>query len=481
MCEYVYENGRRCGLKAVEGSKYCPLHIPYDEGEKLFGDEIKKIKEKVFAQEIQNGGTYFEGVYLYDVMISEFKSEKGLIFKNSRIRHLVIESSDIGGLMLHDCTINRLVFINSKCKTFLVKNCRVFGLNILHAKFESSIYVRDSIVRYLMMNSVEHVGKEKPSEEEYGEKGHVYGRIELSNLRDVRRITFNVTYPLMRRYLKELEIEIKERRKIVKAELLVIRYIQFDPNPRFKRQVRLSIRNFHGQLLLENLEILGHMEIFGGRIKIPEFIHVAIHNNLVLKGTSFYGDSTWNLTVLPNLIAELNVSGFIIVEKCRFNNPRMEEIFYRLARTSWEKSGDKERADEYYYLEMLAKRKEKLNVKGRRFTRFLRKAEAYFEWLFVDLTCRYGTDWKRPILIWLAAVNILFPFLYYLTGSVEGLKVALSSFLDYEYFSIVTATTLGYGDYHPIGIGRIFASLEALFGMFMWAVFLTVFARKYMR
>jgi hypothetical protein len=54
-------------------------------------------------------------------------------------------------------------------------------------------------------------------------------------------------------------------------------------------------------------------------------------------------------------------------------------------------------------------------------------------------------------------------------------------FLDYEYFSVVTATTLGYGDYHPIGVGRAIASLEALFGMFMWAVFLTVFARKYMR
>ncbi|WP_461865451.1 potassium channel family protein [Thermococcus sp.] len=481
MCEYVYENGRKCELKAVEGSKYCALHIPYDEGERLFGERIEELKEEAFNQEIQKGVTYFEGVHLYNIRISDFRSEKSLIFKNSRIKSLVIESSKVGGLMLHNCTINRLVIIDNKLKTILVKNCRIFGLNILRLDFENSIYIRDSVVRYLMMNSVEHVGKEKPSEEEYGERGHVYGRIEVSGLRDVRRITLNVMYPLLKKYLKELGIEIKERRRIVKAKMLVIRNIQFDPNPRFKRQVRLSIRNFHGQLLLENLEVLGHMEIFGGRIKLPEFVHMNIHNNLILKGTSFYGDSTWNLTVLPNLIAELNVSGFMIVEKCRFSNPRMEEIFYRLARTSWEKSGDKEKADEYYYLEMLAKRKEKLSVRGKRYRRLLYKAEAYFEWLFVDLTCKYGTDWKRPILIWLIAVNVLFPLVYYMTESVEGLRAILNSFLDYEYFSIVTATTLGYGDYHPAGIGKVFASLEALFGMFMWAVFLTVFARKYMR
>lgn len=78
-------------------------------------------------------------------------------------------------------------------------------------------------------------------------------------------------------------------------------------------------------------------------------------------------------------------------------------------------------------------------------------------------------------------VNLIFPTLFYITKSVASNGVPLKSFLDYEYFSVVTATTLGYGDLHPVGIGRIFASAEAIFGMFMWAVFLTVFARRYMR
>ena len=45
----------------------------------------------------------------------------------------------------------------------------------------------------------------------------------------------------------------------------------------------------------------------------------------------------------------------------------------------------------------------------------------------------------------------------------------------------MTATTLGYGDIRPVGVGRLLASAEAIFGTFMWAVFLVVISRRYMR
>ncbi len=99
------------------------------------------------------------------------------------------------------------------------------------------------------------------------------------------------------------------------------------------------------------------------------------------------------------------------------------------------------------------------------------------EFIIADWSCSYGTSWVQPIYNWIVNVLLLFPFLYHISGGIVG----ASSPWDYWYFSIVTATTLGYGDMHPIGYAKIFASLEAIFGMFMWAVFLTVFARKYMR
>jgi len=105
------------------------------------------------------------------------------------------------------------------------------------------------------------------------------------------------------------------------------------------------------------------------------------------------------------------------------------------------------------------------------------KGRTSLEFLLADLTCEYGTNWKRPVILWIFLVFIIFPLLYFIFGGITR----VSSPWDYLYFSIVTATTLGYGDLQPIGWCRLIASTEAIFGTFMWAVFLVVFARKYMR
>ncbi|WP_297461487.1 potassium channel family protein [Thermococcus sp.] len=479
MCEYTYENGKKCRLKPVEGSKYCALHIPFEEGEKLLGERIKEIKEETFQRRLKQGQTYFEGIYLYETRIKDFKAENPLTFKNSTIKAILLDSVSVPGITFFNSQVGRIILFESDVGTFLLHGSTVFGLNLLRLRFSNSLFIRNSSIRYVMINSVEYSG-EGENRDEYGER-RIVGRIELSGLRDVRRIGINVRYPLMRRILEEHGLKPSASpERSVKVSSMVIKEIEFDQSTRFKRQVRLSIRRFHGSLIIEDMNIFGHAEITGSRLKNPEFVHITVMGNMIFRRTSIHGDLTWNSTVLPNIPVELMVNGFVEVEGCRFNSPRAAEVFYRLARISWERNGDFEKADEYYYLEMVAKRNSRLSGRTGGLRSLVLKVEVLFEWLFADLTCKYGTDWKRPILIWLAAVNLFFPVLYLITGSVEGFS-RIMTLLDYEYFSIVTATTLGYGDYHPIGVGRAIASVEALFGMFMWAVFLTVFARKYMR
>ncbi len=480
MCDYVYKNGRKCRLKSIEGSKYCPLHISFEEGEKLLGDKLREVKDTTFQRRLKSGQSYFEGVYLYDATIRDYKSEKMLVFRDSTLKSLILDGSEVKGLILIGSTVERLIVYGTALEVLLIKDSNVFGLNVLRVDFSGHISIRDSSVKYLMINSTRFTGAEEGEESSYGERS-VSGLILISNLRDVRRVGLNTRYPLMRRILEEHGVNIsREGRRAVRARELVIRGVSFDFSPRFKRHVRLTVSGFSGRLVLEDLDVFGHVEIAKSHLRSPEFIHVVTQGNLVLRGSHLIVDSTWAMTVLPSLPVELTVGGFMVVENCRFNNPNAEELFYRLARTSWEKSGDFERADGYYYLEMLARRKARLQSKRRGVKRLFDRLEVAFEWLFADLTCRYGTDWKRPILLWLAAVNFIFPLLFWATKSIAGPSGGMG-LLDYEYFSIVTATTIGYGDYHPIGAGRAIASLEALFGTFMWAVFLTVFARKYMR
>ncbi|MBA7583025.1 hypothetical protein ES708_24963 [subsurface metagenome] len=53
------------------------------------------------------------------------------------------------------------------------------------------------------------------------------------------------------------------------------------------------------------------------------------------------------------------------------------------------------------------------------------------------------------------------------------------NFPDSLYFSLITFTTLGYGDFRPLeGWGRILAGSEAFIGAFMMALFVYTFARR---
>ena len=65
---------------------------------------------------------------------------------------------------------------------------------------------------------------------------------------------------------------------------------------------------------------------------------------------------------------------------------------------------------------------------------------------------------------------LLFASIYYYFGIIDTSaqeNVAETSFSDTLYFSIVTFTTLGYGDFKPCEHIRLFAGLEAFIGTFM--------------
>ena len=50
----------------------------------------------------------------------------------------------------------------------------------------------------------------------------------------------------------------------------------------------------------------------------------------------------------------------------------------------------------------------------------------------------------------------------------------MEDFLTSCYMSVVTFTTLGYGDAHPLEVTRIFASIEAVVGLIMMALLVAV-------
>ena len=80
------------------------------------------------------------------------------------------------------------------------------------------------------------------------------------------------------------------------------------------------------------------------------------------------------------------------------------------------------------------------------------------------------------------STNLIIEFIKESHGDEYTLKYfgpILGSFLNCLYFSVVTFTTLGYGDFQPaVGLSRFVVSLEAIIGAITMALFVYTFARR---
>ncbi|WP_342247419.1 pentapeptide repeat-containing protein [Pseudomonas sp. OTU5201] len=163
-----------------------------------------------------------------------------------------------------------------------------------------------------------------------------------------------------------------------------------------------------------------------------------------------------------------------------FDLLQQAEEVYRNLRLHLEQAGLFEQAGRFFYREMVMRRLQMPRWSGHRF----------FSWM-VDLFCGYG---EQPLRVVLFSVGFMlfFALLYFLAGIHHG-DVPLAFSPDQDvltnlmelaacmYFSVVTFTTLGYGDIAPLGLSRPLAAFEAFVGSFTMALFVVVFVKKMTR
>ena len=207
---------------------------------------------------------------------------------------------------------------------------------------------------------------------------------------------------------------------------------------------------------LENADLLG-ANFSGTRMERTELGSVAVQHRLAVSAEKL-GD-----------------------RKDALKNYEEAEEVYRSLRQAHEGSGHKDEAGQFFLLEMTMRRKQMPVWSGGRI------------WAkSVDLFCAYGESPPRVIGSSLL-FNLLCAVVYFLVG-VNGpqgpIKFNLQAgFLDNAagyfncvYYSVVTFTTLGYGEITPPpGVLRPLAAVQAFTGAFMMAMFVAVFGQKMTR
>jgi hypothetical protein len=107
---------------------------------------------------------------------------------------------------------------------------------------------------------------------------------------------------------------------------------------------------------------------------------------------------------------------------------------------------------------------------------------AYFSSLVMSILCGYGEKPYRIILSSFLAI-LTYALVYGLLNAVRcPVEPAYKlRWIDYLYYSTVTFTTVGYGDFIPKhgGLFRFLAASEAFAGVFLTGLFIFTLARKY--
>ena len=107
----------------------------------------------------------------------------------------------------------------------------------------------------------------------------------------------------------------------------------------------------------------------------------------------------------------------------------------------------------------------------------------FLKWLLLFFSFLIWGHGERPsrTLATCLVIILLSAVLYGFGRIIIGGVVSRPGFMDALYFSVITFSTVGFGDVTAVGLSRIVVMVESLSGIFTIPIFIVGFSRKYLR
>jgi len=327
----------------------------------------------------------------------------------------------------------------------------------------------------------------------------IFAKSEFSELADFSKCQFESSADFFK-------TNFKNTTKFIKT---LFRSLASFENSRFKRETdfhdaifaRANLKEiiFEGLVNFENAKFLNDAEITNSIFKsIANFRRTTFENSAEFSQTSFENNANFDNAIIFGDLSfneaefwakanfnkiKLNGEKIIFSSTC-FNDASSQEYICRLISKIMASKGDKIEQDNYYFLEMEAKRRRKGIEHQKRWSiDLIRRFILYdfLEYIFIQCIFGYGVRPKRLIVFWLFFITI-FGLIYSFGEGIRRIDDFNTTSLDYFYFSLMNAATPGYSPYETVSwVFTLIAGIEALIGTFIWATFIATFARKFMR
>jgi len=113
----------------------------------------------------------------------------------------------------------------------------------------------------------------------------------------------------------------------------------------------------------------------------------------------------------------------------------------------------------------------------------VRPVRNFFRWISINISWVVWGYGERPArTLGLGIAVIMFMAGMYTLGMLRGAQGTFRpDYLQSLYYSVITFTTVGYGDLTPVGLNKVFAMIESLCGICVMPLFLVGLTRKYLR